>query len=774
MLTASLALFASAVIGVESPDAAYPKNYAYPITGNGSIVLSVDPEGDQIQKPPVPRIHVPEIVWEGRRYSRGGNRASLISMGHWNTRVSVDGVPVGRPVSWKQSLDRSCALVACETAYTNATVRTEVFTLADQNLVGIRKRVKARADAARAQVAFTFSFSVGDADAAPPRVVLAEPVAERGTVRLPYVAYGHRVYRGETRVYGGEGAAFARPRPAAVTLTRDVALADGEGVADFLIALADNYDEDVPGNIHRRATEVLSLGRKPTYEEMESIVAAQQQDEFPVEIRDRRLAALDLAARQGFDALLAANRAAWAKKDRGFYVKLGDRRLDDVWQTAIYNLRVFATKWSIPVGIFGRGKEWSGRYFGWDEAFTAMGAMAAGEREIGRLPTEFRRKILVPAVMRNSYYRWPTFNAYGARYVWETTEDGTEGTTDGLWVDHVFHASTVAECAWRNYLWSRDLAFLRETAYPVIRESALWLLTHHVYERDGRFTVGKCTDIERLGPAVENPFLTSCGAIRTFEIAAKAEELLKAGDGNAERFRRAAAGLRQTLPQRDGRYVPFAGCRENSIVTVCGYFPFPVISPQDPKGVAAVRHFADNICTAGNMVPQGRGVCSWYASWTGAALAAIGDGTAAWRTLALASDGTGCFAEPWEILELRSHPWFVSAGGNYMNTLASLLVGQDESSPDVRLAWGVPPTLKDYAFRLPLYGNGWVELAVKGGKVVTFAHDGKSAHRFVLPGTSPVSSWVDPSIGTAATGHAFPGPCRPFGLVRHQASGIPL
>ena len=733
MFASIFVLFASSIIGVESPDAVYPKNYAYPITGNGSIVLSVDPEGDQIQKPPVSRIHVPEIIWEGRRYSRGGNRASLISMGHWNTRIAVDGVPIGKPISWKQSLDRSCALVACETVYSNATIHTEVFTLADQNLVAVRKRVKGANGAARAKIDFTFSFSIGDSDQTPPRIALDTPVAENGTVRLPYVAYGHRVYRGETHVYGGPEAVYSRPRPSAVTLTREVSLVNGEGVADFLITLADNYDEDVPGNIHRRATEVMSLGRKPTYEEMESIIAAQQQDEFPVGIRDRRLAALDRAAQKGFDALLVENRAAWVKKDHGFYVKLGDRRLDDVWQTAIYNLRVFATKWSIPVGIFGRGKEWSGRYFGWDEAFTAMGAMAAGEREIGRLPTEFRRKILVPAVMRNSYYRAPTFNAYGARFVWETTEDGTEGTTDGLWVDHVFHASTVAECAWRNYLWSGDLTFLREMAYPVIRESALWLLTHHVYERDGRFTVGKVTDIERLGPAVENPFLTSCGAIRTFEIAAKAEELLRTGDGNVERFRRAAEGLRRTLPSRDGRYVPFEGCQENSIVTICGYFPFPVISPQDAKGVKAVRHFAENICTAGNMVPQGKGVCSWYASWTGGALAAIGDGAAAWRTLSLASDGTGCFAEPWEMLELRSHPWFVSAGGNYMNTLTTLLVGQSESSPEVRLAWGVPSTLKDYSFRLPLYGNGWVELVVKDGKVQKFEHDANPSRRFTLP-----------------------------------------
>lgn len=729
MLTLLLAV--TALITADSPDAKYTRDYAYPIIGNGSLVLGVDPEGDQGQVPPMDRMHVPEVVWEGRRYSKTCNMAALISMGHWKTRVSVDGVDVGRPVSWRQTLDRAKGVVTSECAYSNATVVTEAFVPDGINLIAIRKRVRTAAPAKSVRLVFSYVFAVGDKSVPPPRVTLAPIAVGDGYAALPYVAYAHRVYRGETRVYA-PGAVFAGGTDGnALVFERELA---PDAPADFIVAFADNYDEDVAGNIHRRATEVLSLGRKPTYGEMQSITAEQLKDEFPLAIRDGRIAANDAAARRGYDAIYAENAAAWAKKGDGFYVKTGDERMDDFYLTSLYNLRVFATKWSIPVGIFGRGKEWSGRYFGWDESFTAMGAMAVGERAIGRLPTEFRYKLLVPAVMRNSYYRAPTLNDRGARYVWETMEDGTEGTTDGLWIDHVFHASTIAECAWRNYLWSGDPVFLKEKAYPVMRECALYLLTHCVYEHDGRMTFGKCTDIERLGPAVENPFLTSCGAIRTFETAAKAEELVGAADGNAERFRRAAAGLRATLPHRDGRYVPYDGCEENSIVTVCGYFPFPVIATDDPKGLKAVRYFADNIETAGNMVPSGKGVCSWYASWTGNALSQIGDGAAAWAMLYRAVAETGRFREPWEILELRSHPWFVSAGGNFLSTLASLLVGQTEDSRTVRLGWGVPDALKDYSFRLPLYDNGWVELEVRDGKVARFAHDA-SERTFLFRGS---------------------------------------
>ena len=59
----------------------------------------------------------------------------------------------------------------------------------------------------------------------------------------------------------------------------------------------------------------------------------------------------------------------------------------------------------------------------------------------------------------------------------------------------------------RDSLYTGDKKFLKETAYPVMKECALFLLSHMVYNNGGRITIGKCTDIERLGPAVENAFL---------------------------------------------------------------------------------------------------------------------------------------------------------------------------------------------------------------------------------------------------------------------------
>lgn len=91
-------------------------------------------------------------------------------------------------------------------------------------------------------------------------------------------------------------------------------------------------------------------------------------------------------------------------------------------------MKSVATRWSFPVTLFGHGAGWSGRFFGWDEYYTAVGAMSAGKFDLSERPCVFRRKLLAPAVMRVSYYRAPAFGEMGARYVWEANEDGSEGT----------------------------------------------------------------------------------------------------------------------------------------------------------------------------------------------------------------------------------------------------------------------------------------------------------------------------------------------------------
>lgn len=115
------------------------------------------------------------------------------------------------------------------------------------------------------------------------------------------------------------------------------------------------------------------------------------------------------------------------------------------------------------------------------------------------------------------------------------------------------------------------------------------------------------------------------------------------------------------------------------------------------------------------MVPVGKSVCSWYASWLSSSFSCIGDAKNAYDTAILSMSGVGLFKEPWEILETGNNPWFVSSAGNFIYAFNNLLLHQNEKG-EMKVAWAAPESWKDFSFTLPAYGGGKVDVLVKDGK----------------------------------------------------------
>jgi len=239
-----------------------------------------------------------------------------------------------------------------------------------------------------------------------------------------------------------------------------------------------------------------------------------------------------------------------------------------------------------------------------------------------------------------------------------------------------------------------------------------------VYEaQDGGRFIGKCTDLERLGPAKINPFMTSCGAIYTLEAAAKAATVLKTDGEEVAAWSLAAVKLRESLPVEGGRYVPYAGCKDESVATLGGLFPYPVFDETNERQRNAVYHYVKNGRSFGNMYQMGTSVCAWYLGWMAAALAELGDKTEPVKLLDEAASGAGCFGEMFEINEekVSRTPWFSTASGNVVYALNQMLVQNREER--VLLAQGVPEAWKEYAFKLACHGDFAVEVVVQGGRL---------------------------------------------------------
>jgi hypothetical protein len=234
---------------------------------------------------------------------------------------------------------------------------------------------------------------------------------------------------------------------------------------------------------------------------------------------------------------------------------------------------------------------------------------------------------------------------------------------------------------------------------------------------DGGMFIGKCTDLERLGPAKINPFMTSCGAIYTLEAAAQAAAVLKADGEEATAWKHAATHLRESLPAEGDRYVPYAGCKDESVASLGGLFPYPVFDETNLRQRNAVYHYVNNGRAFGNMYQMGQSVCAWYLGWMAAALAELGDKTEPVKMLDEAAAGAGCFGEMFEINETKVSrtPWFSTASGNIVYALNQMLV-QSRDDRIVLLA-GAPEAWKDYSFKLACHGNLAVEVAVKDGRL---------------------------------------------------------
>ena len=418
---------------------------------------------------------------------------------------------------------------------------------------------------------------------------------------------------------------------------------------------------------------------------------------------------IEWSRNQTFDRLLESHSAAWKQYWDESFIRIPDRRLQEVYQTSQYYLRTISTKWSIPIGLFET--HWHGKFFAFDEQFCASALMGSGHLAIAKKVPEFRRTCLERALGRASH---PLNGA--ARFQWETLEDGSEGSPSLFSIEHIFHMASIAVESYDYYRYSGDAVFLRETGYPVIKACAQFFdLMATSHRADGAVIIGRCTDLERLGGGRENAFMTTCGAIATLNAAARSAHLLGVDPETKSRWNTLARELKAGLPHDGTKYVPFPGCDQKSIAVYGGIYPFPALPADDAKMLAAIDDFDAGGDAFGNMYKQGKGLCTWYAAWKAVIRARLGDGETALTLLDRAAAQTGCFSEVFEIYELNHNPWFSTAAGTIIQAVNDMLL-QTDWDGNIRIAPAVPASWREFAFALQGPGGQRVTVEAKDGQ----------------------------------------------------------
>ena len=701
---AALVASAEPVSGVvESPDGRVGDDYVPAMLSNGRLcvfcdyTLSVPREEPRYEKKKLR----PGIWWEGRRYGDNSGKVSrfgyqFFPQGRLATRLVVDGAVQKAPASWRQRLDVRTATTTVSATYGGGVrLDGEMFVPRARNLIAVRQTVTA-ADALR-EVEIGVSYMSPRAE----RLVGAW-TTDAASATWKMTAYARFVTHETIAVRTADGSPCdVKLVDGNAELTRKVRLAPGESKTfAWYVTYADDLSASLPS------------------------VTPVPEEKGPV---------------PDYAALRAAHVADWAAYFAESEIDVPDARIKAMSDMARYHLRCNATEWSIPVGVIQ--SHWQGRIFAFDEMYGVQGLLSAGHFSAAKIAADFRSATLRDACIRNNKNAKNPFYSHGARWVWEAAEGNeVESCPIGYWQDHVFHSAAVAQTVWTYYRYTGDLGYLKEKGYDVLRECALFFRRLCVQDMpDGTSFVTKCTDLERMGPGRDHAFMTTCGVIATLRAAAQAADLVGKDADLAADFRACAGRLVASLPVKDGRYVPYPGCAEESMGALSGLYPFQVFGRDSAEQVAAARHFLANGEAFGNMYATGKRICPWYAATMSIASLRAGDAEhPPVRWLQEAFRSAGCWGEYWEINEPKVsefRPWFMTAAGNCLYAINQLFVTERDGA--LHLASGVPSDWKDYAFRLPAPGGFTIEIKVADGKLahlrVTPRDPSAPKPRIVLP-----------------------------------------
>lgn len=636
-------------------------SYCPPILGNGDVTFGVDKEGT---------LNYERVSFENPSgcIFRAGRRllwqhdtrppAKLLSFGtfSFDRKSEVQ--------DWSQELKETDGIQQTVCTYTDGAVITSTALLhPEHNLYALQKHC---CDAA-GEVSFTYSLKGYDGNTEK-AIEETEILPLENGARVRFRMHGQDMYTGEVVIWL-DREATVDVEGKTVTLRTNIAKED---TFCFYLALEDDLFEKDPYAVNARMIEKVK--------------------------------------NDGFATLYAETVRLWNAYFAEGCVCTGDEVTDSAYRVALYHLKCYTTRWSIPVGI--NNCSWDGKFFAFDEYYSFLGLLTANRTALAkRVPTFRLRVCLDKAVERASKY---TDNIEQARFCWETSEYGEELSIPGFWYDHVFHMAVVAIGAFEYYEYTQDIEFLRE-CYRLIRACAQFYTQKMLYtDSNGGVFVGKCTDLERLGACVQNAFMTSCGIIKTLECLVAAADVL--GEDTAYRDQCAvyASKLRESLPHDEVKYVPYSGCKDRSIGVFAGKFPFSVLAKDDPYLLPAWEDFLANESAFGNMYKVGKRVSSWYACWKAEAYARIGNETEAYMAQQQALLSLGAFHEMYEINEPGNvfRPWFTTAAGIYLSTVNEMLLQGD--GENIYLLPAYPVTDREISFALPAKGGAVVSAKVKG------------------------------------------------------------
>jgi len=240
------------------------------------------------------------------------------------------------------------------------------------------------------------------------------------------------------------------------------------------------------------------------------------------------------------------------------YVDFSDRYAANLWYLFLYQMGCSSRGTYPPrfeAGYWGaRGFiQWGGGYWQYNEQMLYWPLDAANHPELMEPYMRLIRDVLPAARMQTQ----AQFGLPGAQYSHCMTVAGQPFQGPGDMIKYVLSTGGLyALYMWQHYEYTGDLQFLRQQAYPVMREVLTFLhgyVEHQVDER-GRYVIYPSHPIEDSATFVANPQIDIAILRRLTDAVMGAEELLGAVANPLTPLCRAMKPRIPSCPEADGKF----------------------------------------------------------------------------------------------------------------------------------------------------------------------------------------------------------------------------
>ncbi|MBY8882410.1 ricin-type beta-trefoil lectin domain protein [Actinacidiphila acidipaludis] len=284
------------------------------------------------------------------------------------------------------------------------------------------------------------------------------------------------------------------------------------------------------GSAGQSATLAVRAGQ--TYEITKYVgVASSVDTDRPLKAATPQQAAARTAARaadDGYRATMAANDSAWAALWQSDISVPGDSATTAQIRASMFyllaSMRAGVTWSTSPGGLSSDG--YNGHVF-WDMETWMYPALLAQHPDIAQSADTYRQKLLPAAEAAAAALSTPAHPVKGAKFPWESSLTGKEtippGNNEGN--DEIHIDSDIALAQWQYYQASGDTAWLKDKAWPVLKDIADYWATRAVPDAAGGYDIDDVQGADEYHDHVDNSASTDAGAQASLRIAVRAAAL---------------------------------------------------------------------------------------------------------------------------------------------------------------------------------------------------------------------------------------------------------